>query len=660
MNEMFLYFRRHPWQRLTLTLSFTAMLAAGLAVVLNPLIGDLILLHRLSSSNIEVRHKSADALAVRALSSPRTLARLERRLTSDDDAKFLAAARVLNMIGQFSIPSRDTETIDRWWAIQMAHTADANVRRTIIWEACILDRDDRFLRRLLATAAGDGEEEIRALSAILAAKLADDATLERLLADESAEVRAIAAIDAGIAGRKELLERAYAGRAEPDSYAADCMLYALALVGSDLAAPAVCENLARLTSAGEDDQARPSLDRNLLIAGMLLDSSVTDAVMDLFEAYADSGRHVPPIAMVVAARRGMTDTAPHVRNVLRAAMSSDRRAPVTGGQLWAALEAAEALNMPVRQEVYEIVKWLWGSQLEDVMVTAARVLGRQADLPQDVPDEPVPSTVEGPTREGCITLLRGKATWLLREQIPGQPDELHRTPLASASAALALWRLRTPLAEDYIRHTAWSRFTLPGDYVAWHIAMEGPAAGMELGMNMLPALEAPHELRVYNNNERAAGAMLLALSARTDQQRADAARRISSRLIGGQFGGEDDRHVRWAFMCALTITGDRTYLGHLSALLSVTEFPRHRLLTALLVAGDSRGMDWLLWNAQLSDASVISLLIDRRIDEVLWAVAPELPRIERAASQDIRIWQARILRDTYAIRHADILSPEPP
>jgi len=274
------------------------------------------------------------------------------------------------------------------------------------------------------------------------------------------------------------------------------------------------------------------------------------------------------------------------------------------------------------------------------------VLGLQADLPQDDGDSP--------TRDRCISLLAGGARWVLWQQLPDEPNVLHYTPVASAAAAVALWRLGGEDAASALHYAASSRYTLPGDYIAWHVSQTDPAAGTELGVDMLPALDAPHELRVYNDNVRSAGAMMLALSARTDEQRLAAAERIRSRLIGGEYGGEDVRQVRWSYMCALAITGDDTYRRELSALLSVTEFPRRRLLTGLLLAGDREAMDWLLWHPQFSDASVVELLLDRRIGEVLAAVAPDLPRVERAAPQQVRLWQARILRETYAIRRAKI------
>lgn len=460
----------------------------------------------------------------------------------------------------------------------------------------------------------------------------------------------MAAIDAGIAGRKQLIESAANGD-EADPYVADCIVWALATVGSDLAAPAVCENLKRLTPriGQEPDNAEAddvSLRRNLLIAGMLGDDSVTDAVAQLLAAYSEAGKPAPALAMLVAARRGLTDVQPHVRQVLQAVTAAEAELTFTPGQVIAALESADLLNMPVRREVYDIVAWAWHPSNEDVMTVAARVLARQAELPQDLPD--------GPTRKTCMRLLVGRSGWYLREQLPGELDTVLYTPIASASAAVAVWRLGGERVEDCLRASASSPDTLAGDYIAWHIAREAPADGMALGMTMLPELAATFESRVYNDNIRSAGAMMLALAARTDQQRSAAIERIRSRLIGGKYGGEDVRHVRWSYMCALAIAGDDTYRPQLAALLSVSEFSSRRLLTALLVRGDRQGMDWLLWHSQFSDGDVLTLLVDSRIGEVLAATAPELPTIERASWQDIRLWQMRILRDTYAIRHATI------
>jgi len=652
MKTMILYLRTHPGQRLALTVSFTAMLAAALAVLLNPVIGDYILIHRLTSSNPKMRTASAERLALRAISSPRALARLETRLATKNDDKFVAAARVLNMIGQFDIPSRPPEMIDRWRAIQLTHTTDPNSRYAIVWTQCLADRDNAYVRQLLATAAADQFEEIRSLAAIIAAKLPDDATLAKLLADQSANVRGAAAIDAAIARRKDLLQTIAAEHLEPDNYSADCMLYALALTGADLAAPLVADRIADLVCDADDDRAAASLDRALLTAELLDDETVTDAILGLFETCSQEGRHPPALAMIVAAQRGMADIAPHVRSVLRTAADPHKSADVTVGQLMAALQATELLNTPARREVYDVVYSLWAPQREDIMVVAARVLGLQADMPQESPDVP--------TRNECIKLLQNACTWMLREQLPDGSDRLQFMPLASASAAAALWNLHAQDAEHFVRDAAASQFPLPGDYIAWRIAHTDPAGGMQLGMNMLPALDAPQELRVYNDDERSAGAMLLALSAATDEQRKAAAQRIRSRLIGGEYGGEDVRRVRWTYMCALTILRDDTYRNQLSALLSLKEFPRRRLLTALLAVRDAEAMDWLLWHVQFSDAAVADLLLDREMGDLLADVAPDLPRIDWAGRTETRLWQAMILRNTYAIRRRNLILREIP
>jgi hypothetical protein len=350
--------------------------------------------------------------------------------------------------------------------------------------------------------------------------------------------------------------------------------------------------------------------------------------------------------LLMGAEYDLPHAAELAREVLTDAVQEDSQ--VTAAQLRAAIAVIERLNVPARDEIAELMQLRWDPALEQEMVDAARGLGQQADLEQECET----------TRDECIRLLQRAVMWsvvLPREE--GKPMVTLQTPLASASAALALWKLDTKLAEDYLRYATENDKTLPGDYVAWHVATENPTYGMELGAKMLPRLGASPAERVYNDNERAAGAMMLALSARTDDEKAFAIERITERLGGDGAGGEDSPYVRGAYQGALLMLGDESQRETVRTLLTLQSFPQRRALTSLLVARDEDALRWLVWNPQMSDESILQLLAGRRLDDVLGRVT-DLPGIDIAAPNTVRLEAIARLRAAYAIgQPADVWTP---
>jgi len=115
-------------------------------------------------------------------------------------------------------------------------------------------------------------------------------------------------------------------------------------------------------------------------------------------------------------------------------------------------------------------------------------------------------------------------------------------------------------------------------------------------------------------------------------------------------GGEDSFYVRGAYESALTILGDPNGPDHVLGLLETAQFSQRRAITALTLAGDLRGLDWLLWNFQIIPDDVLFLLVDDGIGEVIVDCLPELPRVSPAASEDLARWQLLLLRHAYLIR----------
>jgi hypothetical protein len=222
------------------------------------------------------------------------------------------------------------------------------------------------------------------------------------------------------------------------------------------------------------------------------------------------------------------------------------------------------------------------------------------------------------------------------------------TPVPSAAASVALWELQDPLADLFVMEATVHENVLAGDYVSWQLARGKAAARTwELALRMLPAAGAKE--RVYFENERAAGAMLLALSARDDAQRKQASERIGSRLDSDQM----DFVVKGSYRCGLLLLGQNQWTDDVTLLLE-TGFPKRRSLTALLGTGDKQAADWLLWNSQLTPEQVAVTLVLRGLQDVLEVVAPTLPRIDPAANYDLRMWQLQILRDSYLIHRANM------
>ena len=206
------------------------------------------------------------------------------------------------------------------------------------------------------------------------------------------------------------------------------------------------------------------------------------------------------------------------------------------------------------------------------------------------------------------------------------------------------------IADMYVRNAAAAGVTIAGEYIAWHLGTSRVAGAFELGLAMLPSLQAPREQRVYNDNERSAGAMLLALSARTPEEKRLAVERIRERLGGSEtVAGEDSFFVAGSYRCALAVLGQAEAQEAALGLMEVTDFPQRRALTGLLAAGRKEALDWMLWNWQIPADQVDFLLVGKGLHEVVAATASELPRVDVAAPLHVRQLQVRAMRTTYVL-----------
>jgi len=630
-----------------LTVSFTLTTGMIVALLSYPHLVDYWMIRELGNENPVARELAIRRAVNTAWTSPRFTRRLNEALDADDDLKFEAVATALNRLGKFYTPQRDPVHVSRMQALQIETTHSASepedaawARRLILGAVLRAGQEGRYVRRALAAAVADEAAGIREVSAVLAGRLGEDEKLATLLADKDPAVQAAAALAAGIARRNSLVEPLRGLLSADDPGVVSSAAYALAVLSPKADGPKIAEALA----ATSDAKLRARL---LHVMTVLKGTVAEDAVRTALAQARAAGKAPEAMALLAAGKLGLASAAPDIRAVLAGATA--KGSPLIESQLLAALTAADALDLPVRREVHDVCRKLWNPMLELTMMSAADLLGRQTEAAQ-------PSQSDPPVRQDCIQTLREAAVYIAAPTTRPS-DVLPRyltTPMASATAAVSLWRLKDSPASQYVRNVCADRSTLPGDYVAWHLGRSGEARAFDLGMEMLPARDAPLKLRVYNDNERSAGAMLLALSARTDEQKDAARRRITSRLVGGPRGGEDDPYVRGAYRCALLILGD-DQLAEIRQLMDLGEFPQRRGLTALLAAGDLRTLDGLIFSARLHDESLAFLLVNKGITEVLAAALGQLPTVDVAAEQDLRVWQVRILRDTYRIRRKDLL-----
>lgn len=625
-----------------LMMAVSLVIALGLILLLYPFLHDSALIYAVTQAD-GGSPREINILASRAESSGLTRWRLERRLTSETDRVFRGAAMVLNTANLLDVPGRDVTILDRYQTLQFASTRSAIARELMMHMACGIDRNNAYRQDMATIAAEDELPSVRQLAALLAAKVGQTQVLAALMGDTEPAVRAKAYMDAAIIGAGDIL---LAAATDPDpsayAYQAWAVAHATGELHSDL--PATID---ALTSLPDPSAEQINLLNRLIFAASEAEADTAAVYLThLITQYQQAGRPMPAMLLLAGANLGLEQIAPDVRNVL-AAVEPGQSVPLA--TLTAAIAAADRLGLPVRAEMYTVVDLIWSEQHQHLCLDAALALGRQAELDQ--------AGREAPSREACVRLLQQMATWSYYEPPADDeygPGRVVNSPLASAGATLALWRLDVPLSDMYVGNATTSSFTSPGDFLAWQIGRESPEEGMALGLRMIPALVAPPEERVYNEHERAAGAMMLALSARTDEQCAQAINRINERLYGTTLGGEDNYRIRMIYKCALQLAGDEQYHDELRDMLPILELPRRPLLTALLGSGDRYALDWMLWNRQFNDVTVFQFLLGQQLADVLDVVTPSLPALDRAAPNTVRMFQLQILRDTYVINRATV------
>lgn len=645
MSAIVTYFRQHRWQRRLLTVLLALVIGGATATLALPWYIDTTIIRDMGSADRKTRVVAAYHALARARQRPAMVRRMAAALPEASDTHFQVLVGVLETLDQFDVPGRDPNMLARRLMMQISGNPLPAARRTFFIQLMSSGWDNPYVRQALGHAIADPNSEVREVAGILAARLGDDVALGKLIGDDDPNVSEVALIDAALADRRQVLPKVFDCLSQTDP--SDLRLSS----ASWLAIAALDPNMASRVLPSEADAFEPVLqDRLLYVLGGLDSPAADQAILKAIERAEKKGQHPSAAAIEAAARRKLVAAAPAVRRILAAATESPEGLVVR--QLHAAILAADALDLPVRREVHEICRLCWthrpGFRL--MLTDAARLLGRQVTAPQG--DEP-----NVPSPEACIRTLRQAAvfeyaptTWPATRPRP----EPVRSPLPSAAAAVELWLLDTKACDEFIQVPAEDNISLSGDYVGWHVGKLGGERAFQLGLKLLPPLDADPNWRVYDDDTRSAGAMLLAIAADTPERRTAASRRIRSRLIGADLGGEDSFYVRGAYQCALAILGDPNAPDEVLGLLETAQFSQRRAITALTLAGDLRGLDWLLWNLQIDPDDVLFLLVDDGIGEVIADCLPGLPRVSPAATEDLAEWQCKLLRHAYLIRRPSL------
>jgi len=593
--------------------------------------------------------------------------------------------RLLNRLNKFQSGDVPEIWIDRYKFIRLQKSflpktgdtqenierskSGAFARREILFDFITARRDNIYVRKAMMFAAADKIASVRRTGAMLAAQLEDDKMLAKLLSDKDPSVAAAAALDAGIAKRYELTgevqkifkramseylaqtpsgknsERWKSQRIELISNTA----YALECFGADSHHESLLRNLKILHKRKDD-----ILVNRLLRIVARIDSEDARKVVGEILLSKRWGRKLPSGLVIQAAGEMQL---PQVRRiamrVLIAAANEDPQ--ILLSQIIAAVNIAHELNIPCRRELELIVRKLWYPDRSVMLAAVVRLLGIQAASDKNQP-------ADAPSKEQCIKTLR-QAVEYTKTIEDGDESESLTTPHASAAAAVSLWLMNPSgnlynIKEDevspgvtdmqisgtsglYIQDAAMSENPIAADYISWNIAAAKVSQGFELGEKLLPS--AGSKQKQHNPNVRAAGAILMSLTASNDDQRSEAISRITRRLDLERF------YTLGAYKCALLVLGDTKLLPEIREMLFVPDYSSRRVITSLLVAGDKSGLDWLLGNLNVPLEDAAEIVIVDGLNSVLEVTVPELPLPSVSAPHDVVMWEMEIMRSVWCI-----------
>ncbi len=607
-----------------------AILGVAAAWVAIPIVRDLQIIDMLGDED-PLRRERGILLAVSvAEDRPQLIERIETRLDSAGDVQFSAMVNVLNRLGKFRTPARKGEQLDRFYLVKFIscisgdNDRSVEVRGVFLHKLILNGRDNVHVRKALRLAADDKADEIRSAAALLACRLGDDETLGELLGDAKPQVRASAALDAGLAGRKTCTDAIAKILEKPQTDNEQAAAaYALANLKPKRFAPQIAQAilLAHKTGKIAPPAGQASLlDKLLHVASLLDKDAVGPAVIEVLKDSQRRGQSPPTSALIAAGRLKIHEAEPFIQATINKLIS--RREKLTGGDtiaLAAAINAASRLDMPPNIFV-EVMEKLWHRRTSVAMILASEAIANRREIIAKDPE----------LMSRTITVL-------------GREAERSDTPVPSAAAATALFKLSGRRADEALLAACESETYLAGDYVAWNLAQSQTDDARRIG----GVFFGPG---IYDKTVRANATILLALLERGTDKADRLAEIIESRLVG-----LNDQFTAGSYHCAMLILNRREYIDKVASLTEAGAFGQRRVLTALALAGASTGFDRVFAGAKFNPARIDSYLAGRLMSRVYSSVVPEMPAFDPDATPETRHWQCRIQRDYYLIHRKKIL-----
>lgn len=618
MNPLVRYWRIHRWQMRILTLLLTAVVAIILA-------GWVVLpwqRHREALATLRGDGPDAvKAVATRAYLDPRLREQLRADLASAEDELFAKLMDVFDLLATRLDDPREPALFDRDRLIRYRQIVDDpnydDRREELLGRAARQSTGSDWLAQLAMTATSDPYPPARAEAAVLAGRFAlDEALAELAFADASPQVRsratAVLSLRGAAAGYLESLTQPLDIEAPFEE--AIARAYALSpLAPSHPAAEAALAEIAEAAAWSDDEAAAARL---IWAANH---ARGPGPIVLAEDAELSAG---PPwtMAMVAGALAGDQQVGPLAILALAGPEDPNRIDPAFIQRQAAGAFAAGRLRLPVAGRLAGLIRNYYHPATAWSMAHCALAAGELLTDP----------TVETPPAVAEETL-----------EILSLAAADDRAPLAQAAAAYALWRVDPQRGREAMLLAAENQDTIGADWLTWRLARHHPAEAANLAEALLR--------RRYSPPARAAGAILLGLVTRGTEAQSAALARLTEQFRPSGAAMARDVALRESFRCALLLAGDDSQRQAVRGLLPAADLTRRRVLTALLLSDDPVALNWLLARPTMDAARLDSILGSQLVGEVLAAARPGLPLYQPLAPATVRLAQAQMILDAWAL-----------
>lgn len=706
MGQTIAYLRRHQWQRRVLTTLTTVTVCALVAVLSYPHVRNYMILRKLGSDRPAVQQSGIVEARNLMKADPSAVHYFDGSLASADDRTFLGLVQAMTDAEVFDLGMRPADQIDRYHMLRLEQAGLPIARRAAAQELLRSRRENEYVHRAAASATRDADPGVREMGSALAAVAGDDQPVRTLLADSDPFVVASAATDAGLARRTELAKdiavvldarvKQASTRPAPKTQqtAAELTIAASGPVPASatsslpvadpvetarLADREVISNcafalakiapreyshrLASLLSQASDPALRARL---LYVMPLLGDAAARQAVQTALTV--PDGKYPPAAAIVAGARLGL----PQAGQIARRVLADLAKKPLPADVVRAACHAAEIMDLPVRDEVYDLSVQIWDSRDVPTLMSLAGLLGREAQRRSlggaAVSSASRPATAATShtatsqaasrptsiTRGDCVRRLFQLAG--ISEELGGETVDI-ASAMPSAAAAVACVRLVGNDAWSEAKRAA-SASPLAAYYIAFQAVGDPKIDAMGMGLSMLSDPKDPQDDWTYSNNVRLAGAVLLALAPQTRTEVLQARQRLTTR-----YGTVNDPYLKKTYEAALAALGQKEFLASAkasnmqeAAWVDAQEIPGNAPIpthlpvfaTLLLAAGDTSPLDWLLMNDRVDLRTAAYVLLGLQMLGPVNHILPE-QQLDWSATDDLLWWQVNLTRHAYAL-----------